>query len=59
MKNQKATLTTLNKNKRLERVYNHRLKIDKCISQLADFDMNGNNENKRMKIMGLEGKASN
>ena len=47
MKNQKATLTTLNKNKKLKRVFNHRLKIDECINQT------------RMKIMGLEGKASN
>ena len=59
MKNQKATLTTLNKNKQLKSVYNHRLKIDNCISQLSDLDINGNNEDKRMKIMGLEGKASN
>jgi CRISPR-associated protein Cas1 len=59
MKNQKATLTTLNKNKQLKSVYNHRLKIDNCISQLSDLDINGNNEDKRMKIMGLKGKASN
>lgn len=59
MKNQKATLTTLNKNKQLKSVYNHRLKIDNCILQLSDLDINGNNEDERMKIMGLEGKASN
>ena len=47
MKNQKATLTT------------HRLKIDECINQLDDMKLKGNNEETRMKIMGLEGKASN
>ena len=59
MKNQKATLTTLNKNKQLKRVYNHRLKIEECISQLEKMDSAGRNEDVRMKIMGLEGKASN
>lgn len=59
MKNQKATLTTLNKNKQLKRVFNHRLKIDECINQLDDLKLKGNNEEVRMKIMGLEGKASN
>ena len=59
MKNQKATLTTLNKNKKLKRVFNHRLKIDECINQLDDMKLKGNNEETRMKIMGLEGKASN
>ena len=47
MKNQKATLTTLNKNKQLKRVFNHRLRIDECINQLDDLNL------------GLEGKASN
>ena len=59
MKNQKATLTTLNKNRQLKRVLNHRLKIDECITQLFDLNLNGNNEELRMKIMGLEGSASN
>lgn len=59
MKNQKATLTTLNKNKQLKRVFNHRLKIDECITQLESMRLNGENESLRMKIMGLEGKASN
>ena len=59
MKNQKATLTTLNKSKQLKRVYNHRLKIDECISQLEELKLRGDNEEVRMKIMGLEGKASN
>ena len=31
MKNQKATLTTLNKNKQLKRVFNYRSKIDEII----------------------------
>lgn len=59
MKNQKATLTTLNKNKQLKQVYNNRLKIDEIISQLNQLHLNGDNESLRMKIMGLEGKASN
>lgn len=59
MKNQKATLTTLNKKKQLKRVYNHRSKIDECISQLEELKLKGGNEDVRMKIMGLEGKASN
>lgn len=44
MKNQKATLTTLNKNKQLKRVFNHRSKIDECISQLSALTFKGNNE---------------
>lgn len=59
MKNQKATLTTLNKTKQLKSVYNHRSKIDECISQLEELKLKGDNEEVRMKIMGLEGKASN
>ncbi|WP_406535701.1 CRISPR-associated endonuclease Cas1 [Methanobrevibacter sp.] len=59
MKNQKATLTTLNKNKQLKRVFNHRSKIDECIRQLSELNFKGNNEDIRMRIMGLEGKASN
>ena len=59
MKNQKATLTTLNKNKQLKRVYSYRSKIDECISKLNQLQLNGDNETLRMKIMGLEGKASN
>ncbi len=59
MKNQKATLTTLNKNKQLKRVFSHRLKIDELIKQIEKIDLNGNNDEIRMKIMGLEGKASN
>ena len=59
MKNQKATLTTLNKNKQLKRVYNHRQKIDECITQLDDLKFSGKNESLKMAIMGLEGKASN
>ena len=59
MKNQKATLTTLNKTKQFKRVFNHRFKIDECINQLDEMKLKGNNEEARMKIMGLEGKASN
>ena len=56
MKNQKATL---NKNKQLKRVYNNREKIEEAITQLGQLPLNGDNESVRMRIMGLEGKASN
>ena len=59
MKNQKATLTTLNKNKQLKRVFNHRSRIDECISQLSELNFKGKNKTIRMKIMGFEGTASN
>ncbi|PWB88304.1 CRISPR-associated endonuclease Cas1 [Methanobrevibacter thaueri] len=59
MKNQKATLTTLNKNRHLKSVYNNRQKIEEIIIQLNQLPLNGDNETVRMKIMGLEGKASN
>ena len=59
IKNQKATLTTLNKNKQLKRVLNHRQKISECINQILDLNIYGNNDELRMKIMGIEGKASN
>lgn len=59
MKNQKATLTTLNKNKQLKRVFNYRSKIDEIIKQIDELSLNGNNEKQRRKLMGLEGKASN
>lgn len=59
MKNQKATLTTLNKNKQLKQVYSHRLKINECITQLEGLNLTNDNERIRMTIMGLEGKASN
>ena len=52
-------IITLNKTKQLKRVFNHRLKIDEFIGQLDDLKLKGNNENIKMKIMGLEGKASN
>ncbi len=59
MKNQKATLTTLNKNKQLKKVFNYRSKIDEIIKQIDELNLNGNNEKQRRKLMGLEGKASN
>ena len=59
IKNQKATLTTLNKNKQLKRVLNHRQKISECINQILDLNIYGNNDELRIKIMGIEGKASN
>ena len=59
MKNQKATLTTLNKNKQLKRVYGNRQKIEEMITKLNHLSLTGDNGSIRMKIMGIEGKASN
>ena len=59
MKNQKATLTTLNKNRRLKRVYDNRLKIEEIINQLNQMSQNGEHESVRMKIMSLKRKESN
>lgn len=59
MKNQKATITTLNKNKQLKRVFKHREKIEESLMKLETMKIKGDNESLRMKIMGLEGKASN
>ena len=53
MKNQKATLTTLNKKKQFKNVQNSRLKIEEYINQLKTNNFN------KIQIMGLEGKASN
>lgn len=57
IKNQKGTLKTLNKNKRLKRVSNVRMKMDEYVKQLEDLNLNENNV--KMQIMGIEGKASN
>lgn len=57
IKNQKGTLKTLNKNKRLESVSNVRLKMDEYVKQLDNLNLNDNNV--KMQIMGIEGKASN
>lgn len=59
MKNQKATLTTLNKNKQIFEVFNHRLKIDELIKQIEKLDFENKNKQIRMQIMGIEGKSSN
>ena len=56
MKNQKATLTTLNKNKQLKRVYGNRQKIEEMITKLNHLSLTGDNGSIRMKIMGIEGK---
>ena len=59
MKNQKATLTTLNKNKQIFEVFNHRSKIDELIKQIEKLDFENKNKQIRMQIMGIEGKSSN
>ena len=50
-------LKTLNKNKQLKRVANIRLKMDEYIKQLIDLNLN--DKNVKLQIMGIEGKASN
>ena len=57
IKNQKGTLKTLNKNKQLKMVANLRLKMDEYVKQLDNLNLNDNNV--KMQIMGIEGKASN
>ena len=57
IKNQKGVLKTLNKNKKLKRVANTRLKMDEYVKQLDE--LNFKDKNIRMQIMGIEGKASN
>ncbi|MBQ8017293.1 MAG: CRISPR-associated endonuclease Cas1 [Methanobrevibacter sp.] len=57
IKNQKGVLKTLNKNKKLKRVSNTRLKMDEYVKQLDDLNLNA--KNIKMQIMGIEGKASN
>lgn len=57
IKNQKGVLKTLNKNKKLKRVSNTRLKMDEYVKQLNDLNLNA--KNIKMQIMGIEGKASN
>ena len=58
MRNQKATLKTLNKNKNLKRVEKSKEKITEYITELENIDLIGDNETIRMKIMGIEGKTS-
>ncbi|WP_407380293.1 CRISPR-associated endonuclease Cas1 [Methanobrevibacter sp.] len=57
IKNQKGVLKTLNKNKQLKRVANARLKMDEYVKQLDNLNLNNNNI--KMQIMGIEGKSSN
>ena len=57
IKNQKGVLKTLNKNKQLKRVSVTREKMNDYINQLEFINLN--DENIKMQIMGIEGKASN
>lgn len=57
IKNQKGVLKTLNKNKKLKRISDTRLKMDEYIKQLETLNLN--NQNIKMQIMGIEGKSSN
>ncbi|MCR5025993.1 MAG: CRISPR-associated endonuclease Cas1, partial [Methanobrevibacter sp.] len=57
IKNQKGVLKTLNKNKKLKRISDTRLKMDEYIKQLETLNLN--NQNIKMQIMEIEGKSSN
>ena len=57
IKNQKGVLKTLNKNKQLKRVASIRLRMDEYIKQLNDLNLN--DKNIKLQIMGIEGKSSN
>lgn len=56
IKNQKGVLKTLNKNKKLKRVANTRLKMDEYVKQLNELNLN--DKNVKLQIMGIEGMAS-
>lgn len=57
IKNQKGVLKTLNKNKQLKRVSATREKMNEYIKQFEELNLNDSNV--KMQIMGIEGKASN
>lgn len=61
MLNQKFTIKTLNKRKNIEFVKDREFKINGCINELNKMKFNArtNVEKAKMKIMGVEGKASN
>ncbi|WP_365316371.1 CRISPR-associated endonuclease Cas1 [uncultured Methanobrevibacter sp.] len=58
MLNQKSTLTTLNKRKKIDEINVLKNKITKEIKEIDSLKLTNNHENIKMKIMGCEGKAS-
>lgn len=58
MINQKATLTTLNKRKKISDINDIKKSITQEIKQLDSLKITNNLDNIKMKIMGCEGKAS-
>lgn len=58
MINQKSTLTTLNKRKKIDEINILKNKINNEIKDIDSLKLSNNHENIKMKIMGCEGKAS-
>lgn len=58
MINQKSTLTTLNKRKKIDEINILKNKISNEIKDIDSLKLTNNHENIKMKIMGHEGKAS-
>lgn len=58
MINQKSTLTTLNKRKKIDEINILKNKISNEIKDIDSLKLTNNHENIKMKIMGCEGKAS-
>ena len=58
MINQKSTLTTLNKRKKIPEVEMYKGNISQQIKELNSIKLANNHEKVKMKIMGCEGKAS-
>lgn len=58
MINQKSTLTTLNKRKKIAEVEIYKKNISQQIKELNSIKLTNNHEKVKMKIMGCEGKAS-
>lgn len=58
--NQKFTIKTLNKRKNIDLIKDKEFKINECINELnkMKFTTKSNVEKSKMKIMGVEGKAS-
>lgn len=57
MKNQKSTLRTLNKNRKIPEIKQNERKIDRSIKELNKLDPHS--ENVKNRIMGIEGSCSN
>ena len=59
--NQKYTIKTLNKRKNISSIKNNEIKINECIKEIENLKFTSRNivQKSKLKIMGIEGKASN